>query len=106
MTEHVTVKVHSEESYFIQEEMDQIKKLRQNSEKLATDAYKNEHELHCFRCGTPSLVEIERGDITVDVCINEGCGAIHLDPGELDQIVSNEAAVKKMRTQLFNIFKK
>jgi Zn-finger nucleic acid-binding protein len=52
------------------------------------------------------LVEIDRGDIKIDICVNEDCGAVHLDPGELEQILKDKKAVFAIRKSLFAVFKK
>lgn len=96
----------SEELYFKQQEQERMKALREAAEKEADAAYKKDHEYHCFRCGTASLVEVEYCGTKIDICLNEGCGAVHLDPGELDQIVSQGAStIKRVQLAVFNIFK-
>ncbi len=96
----------SEELYFQQQEAERMKALREASEKEADTEYRSDHQYHCFRCGTASLVEVEHCGAKIDICLNEGCGAVHLDPGELDQIVSQGAsAIKRVQMAVFNIFK-
>jgi len=65
----------------------------------------DEHKGHCFRCGTPSLVEIHKGNVVVDICVNEGCGAVHLDPGELETFLEQRADAKSISKAIFGIFK-
>ncbi|MBE0576537.1 MAG: zf-TFIIB domain-containing protein [Desulfuromonadales bacterium] len=51
------------------------------------------------------MVEIQKGDVSVDICVNEKCGALHLDAGELDVLFANQAFVKKARKSIFDLFK-
>jgi hypothetical protein len=96
----------SEDLYFKKQEEERLKKLRESCQTDSNQAYREQHKNHCFRCGTPSLAEINHGDIKIDVCVNEGCGAVHLDPGELDQIVAKDTgALKKVQVAVFSIFK-
>ena len=83
----------SEEAYFKEKEQKMIKNLREKAGDEATARYCEEHKHHCFRCGTKSLVEIDRGDMKVDICVNEKCGAVHLDSGELEQILKDEQSI-------------
>jgi len=101
----VKLSVDSEDAYFIEQEQKLIKKLREQSAEDSDKKYREEHQGHCFRCGTPSLVEVERGAVKIDICVNENCGAVHLDPGELDEIVKDQKAIKNVRTALFRVFK-
>lgn len=98
-------RMDSEELFFAQQEQEQIMRLREEAAKRAEQEYRDEHACHCFRCGTRSLVEVNHGDITIDVCVNEGCGAVHLDPGELEKIENDAMSVKKIHMAVFNIFK-
>ncbi|THB63053.1 MAG: hypothetical protein D6E12_17740 [Desulfovibrio sp.] len=103
----VTIKDYkgSEEEYFAQQEKELIKKLRADCEAASSSDYAESHKNHCFRCGTPSLVEVKKGDTVVDICVNDGCGAVHLDPGELEAILDDKEYVKGLRKSIFNIFK-
>jgi len=99
-------KIDSEEAYFIGQDQKLMKELRERAAQEATTKYCEEHQNHCFRCGTRSLVEVDRGDVKVDICVNENCGAIHLDPGELDQILKDERAISVIRKSVFAVFSK
>lgn len=99
------VKLEEEEGYFHQKEREQIKALREAAANENDRKYREDHQYHCFRCGTKSLVEVRKGDVVVDVCVNEGCGAVHLDPGELEAILKEGKAVKDIRSAIFGIFK-
>ncbi|MBN1848436.1 MAG: zf-TFIIB domain-containing protein [Deltaproteobacteria bacterium] len=105
----LTVCIQSEvdrgELYFKDEDEKLIKRLREKAAQEASKKYREEHMNHCFRCGTPSLVEIDRGDIKIDICVNEGCGAIHLDPGELEKILKNEQVIGNIKKSFLALFK-
>ena len=101
----VKLSIDSEDAYFLEQEQQLIKKLRKESEDESDRKYREEHRNHCFRCGTHSLVEVERGEVKIDICVNEGCGAVHLDPGELDEIVKDQRALKSVRGALMRVFK-
>ncbi len=107
--DHMRVKIQpeagSEEAYFKKQEQKIIKKLRKDATKEASKKYREQHKYHCFRCGTKSLVQVDRGDIMIDICVNENCGAIHLDPGELEKILKNEKVVLGIRRSIFSVFK-
>ncbi|NLA74516.1 MAG: hypothetical protein GX846_03420 [Deltaproteobacteria bacterium] len=68
-----------ENLHFKEEDAKLIRKLRKKNREEADRAYRDAHANHCFRCGTKSLVEIGRGNIKIDICANENCGAVHLD---------------------------
>lgn len=108
--ETLTVCIQSEidrgELYFKEEDEKLIQRLREKAVQEANNRYREDHKNHCFRCGTPSLVEIDRGDIKIDICANEGCGAIHLDPGELEQILKDKNAISSIRKPFLALFTK
>ncbi len=99
------VKLEEEEGYFHQKEREQIKALREAAAKESDLKYRDDHKHHCFRCGTKSLVEVRKGDVVVDVCVNEDCGAVHLDPGELEDIIKESKAVRDIRSAILGVFK-
>ena len=94
----------NEEVYFKEEDAKLIRELRDKNKKDADNEYRESHSYHCFRCGTKSLVEVDRGDIKIDICANENCGAVHLDPGELENILKDENAIKGIRKSFLKIF--
>ena len=96
--------VGHEESYFKEEDQKLIKKLREKTVKDANELYREEHMNHCFRCGTESLVEVDRGDVKIDICVNDNCGAVHLDPGELEQILKDEKSINLIRKSVLAVF--
>ena len=83
-----------------------IKDLRERAAKEATAKYCEEHKNHCFRCGTESLVEIGRGAVKVDICVNEDCGTIHLDPEKLEQILKDKRVIPAIKKTFFGVFTK
>lgn len=105
MSDNLKLKVNKEDSYFAQQAQNQIKELREKSAKETNQKYLDEHKYHCFRCGTKSLVEIQKGNVSIDLCVNEKCGALHLDAGELDALFEDQGFVKKARKSIFDIFK-
>lgn len=105
MSDKLKLKVSKEDNYFAQQEQDKIKKLREKAITENDQKYRDEHKYHCFRCGTKSLVEVQKGNVCVDICVNEKCGALHLDAGELDALFADQGFVKKARTSIFDIFK-
>ena len=105
MSDNLKIKVNKEDSYFAQQEQEKIKNLRDNASKENDQKYRDEHKYHCFRCGTKSLVEIQKGNVSVDICVNEKCGALHLDAGELDALFADQGFVKKARKSIFDVFK-
>ncbi len=100
------VKKGSEEAFFAEQDARRLKDLRKKAAKEANQKYAEEHKYHCFRCGTKSLAEIDEGKVKVDVCVNENCGAIHLDPGELAEIVKDKNAIAAAKKAFLSVFKK
>ncbi len=95
----------SEDAYFAERDQQLLKKCRENAAKDASSRYCEEHKYHCFRCGTASLVEVDEGNVKIDICVNEGCGAVHLDPGELKEIIKNKESLQSTRKAFFSLFK-
>ena len=108
MSETVKVCIQAEldkgELYFKEEDAKLIRELRERHKKAADKEYRESHSYHCFRCGTKTLVEVDRGYIKIDICANENCGAVHLDPGELENIMKDEQAIKGIRKSFLSIF--
>ena len=95
----------SEEAYFAQQDQASLRELRKNASREADQKYAEEHKYHCFRCGTKSLAEIDEGHVKIDMCVNENCGAIHLDPGELKALLKNQSALKSAKDAFLSVFK-
>lgn len=96
----------SEQAYFAEQDQKKLRKLRKKAAKEATKKYSEEHKYHCFRCGTQSLAEIDEGNVKIDICVNKDCGAIHLDPGELKEIIKDRKALPAAKKAFLSVFKK
>jgi hypothetical protein len=95
----------SEEVFFQQQQEEQIRKLREKCERETAEKYREDHKYHCFRCGTDSLVEVRKGKCIIDICVNEECGAVHLDPGELETILQDKNLIRDVKKSIFHIFR-
>lgn len=99
----------SEDVFFKENDRKLIQALREKAAKESDAKYREDHKGHCFRCGTKSLAEIKRGNVTIDVCINQGCGAVHLDPGELEacevELKKQDGGLSKITGALGSLFK-
>jgi hypothetical protein len=106
----VSVKIQpkkgSEEAYFLERDKHKLRELREKASADATKKYCEEHKYHCFRCGTKSLAEIDEGKVKIDICVNKNCGAIHLDPGELKEIIKDQSAISSAKNAFLSVFKK
>lgn len=106
----VSVKIQpkkgTEEAYFAEQDQNKLRELREKATQEVTNKYREEHKYHCFRCGTQSLVEIDEGNVKIDVCVNKDCGAIHLDPGELQKLVKDQGVLVSARNAFLSVFKK
>lgn len=96
----------SEEAFFAEQDKKRLRKLRKKAAEESSKKYRKEHKYHCFRCGTQSLAEIDEGKVKIDVCVNEDCGAIHLDPGELAEIIKDQKALAAAKKAFLSVFKK
>jgi len=106
----VSVKIQpkkgSEEAFFAERDQRKLRELREKAGEEATKQYCEEHKYHCFRCGSQSLAEIDEGNVKIDICVNENCGAIHLDPGELKEIIKDQRALSAAKNAFLSVFKK
>ncbi|MBC8460800.1 MAG: zf-TFIIB domain-containing protein [Deltaproteobacteria bacterium] len=80
----------NEDLHFQEQDKKKIEEIRAKAAKEANEDYLNAHRNHCFRCGTPSLVEVDYRSVMIDLCVNDGCSAVHLDPGEMEKILEGE----------------
>ena len=96
----------SEEAFFAERDQRKLKELREKAAEEATQKYCEEHKYHCFRCGSQSLAEIDEGNVKIDICVNKDCGAIHLDPGELREIIKDQRALSAAKNAFLSVFKK
>jgi len=108
--ERVSVKIQpkkgSEEAFFAERDQRKLRELRKKAAEEATKKYCEEQKYHCFRCGSQSLAEIDEGNVKIDICVNENCGAIHLDPGELKEIIKDQRALSAAKNAFLSVFKK
>jgi hypothetical protein len=106
---HVSVKIQpkkgSEAAFFAEQDQKKLRKLREEATDKATQKYREEHKYHCFRCGTQSLAEIDEGKVKIDICVNKNCGALHLDPGELKEIIKDQGALSAAKNAFLSVFK-
>jgi len=102
----IVINASEEELHFREQEKKKIEELRATAAKEANEGYSDAHKNHCFRCGTHSLVEVDHKGIKIDICVNDGCGAVHLDPGEMEKILKGERGVfGKVKNSVFSVFK-
>ena len=106
----VSVKIQpqkgSEHAFFAKQDQKKLRKLRKKAADESTKKYREEHKYHCFRCGTQSLAEIDEGKVKIDICVNENCGALHLDPGELKEIIKDQGSLSAAKNAFLSVFKK
>ena len=102
----VQTKIGSEEAYFAEQEQRTLRELREKAASEATKTYSEGHKYHCFRCGTQSLAEIDEGNVKIDICVNKNCGAVHLDPGELKEVIKDRKALSTAKKAFLSVFKK
>ncbi len=106
----VSIKIQSEKgsesAFFAEQDQRKLRELRKKAADETTKKYSEEHMYHCFRCGTQSLAEIDEGNVKIDICVNENCGAIHLDPGELKAIIKDQGALSTAKNAFLSAFKK
>ena len=95
----------SEEAFFAKSDEIKLKELRKKVAEETNKKYAEEHKYHCFRCGTKSLAEIDEGNVKIDICVNENCGAIHLDPGEMKELIKDQGALSVAKKAFLSVFK-
>ena len=81
----------SEEEYFHKLAQEQLNKLREvaaiEDAEAAAKAAKELHFHKCGKCGTDMETKLFKG-VEIEICPN--CGAVLLDPGELEQLAGND----------------
>jgi Transcription factor zinc-finger len=95
----------SEAAFFAERDQKILRALREKATNESTGKYCEAHRYHCFRCGTKSLAEIDEGNVKIDICVNEDCGAVHLDPGELKKIIKDQGALSAAKNAFLSVFK-
>ena len=96
----------SEEAFFSAQDQKKLRRLRKKATEEANKKYREEHMYHCFRCGTQSLAEIDEGKVKIDICVNKDCGALHLDPGELKELINDKKAIPAAKKAFLSVFKR
>ena len=93
----------SEDEYFKRIEAEQKAKLREKVEAKQTEAeLAAQKELHwnrCGKCGTAMDTKVFRG-VEIELC--GSCGAVLLDPGELEQLAGADNSA--VFTSFFSMF--
>ena len=96
-----------EEEYFHREDQE---KLRLRREALAAQkaaeqeaALKALHYFHCGKCGHKMETQLYHG-VEIEVCPH--CGAVLLDPGELQQLTGDGRGAVERLAGFFNFFSK
>jgi hypothetical protein len=93
----------TEEEYFAREESEKLRKLHADAEKSRTAKEKEErrklHHNKCPKCGA-DLTEVAYRDLKIDRCFS--CGAVALDPGELEHLAGSDTGYLK---NVLNFFK-
>ncbi len=98
--------VSDEELYFQEQDKKRIEEIRDNAAKEANETYRQTHCNHCFRCGTLSLIEVDHKGIMIDLCINNACGAVYLNQGEMETYIEREKGLfHKVKSALLGVFK-
>jgi len=84
-------KNNPEEEYFARIEAEKLARLaRQLDDDRAREqaaALKAAHHLHCGKCGQEMMTTVFKG-VAIEVC--PGCGAVLLDPGELEELAGED----------------
>lgn len=80
-----------EQEYFMRQELERLARLREEHrmmlEESARQQRKEQHWMHCPKCGD-DLEVTHLGGVEVDVCPD--CGGLYLDAGELDKILEEK----------------
>lgn len=84
---NVKDKVDPEDQYFHREDQEKLRKLREQAEadaaKAALEARKLAHRHKCGKCGADMDTQLFKG-VEIEIC--KDCGAVLLDPGELERL--------------------
>ena len=85
--------VDPEEEYFHRQEKEKLDKLKakaaQDAAAQALDARKAAHWNKCGKCGGDMSAKVFKG-VEIDIC--NDCGAVLLDPGELESLAGKDAS--------------
>ena len=82
----------SEDEYFARLELEKKRKIREeanaNQEAVALKERKERHHNKCGKCGDELSTVPFRG-VEIDIC--PSCGAVLLDPGELEELAGTDS---------------
>lgn len=97
-----------EEKYFSDEDKLKLQKLKAEMEAeaaaRAAAELKSLHHLHCGKCGAKMDTQLFRG-VEIEVC--PSCGAVLLDPGELEALAgADKAGLLETVTDFFSFSKR
>lgn len=91
-----------EQEYFVRQEVERLKALREEHRKRIAEQQRKElkdlHWMHCPKCGHEMTTTGLEG-VEIDVCAD--CGGIFLDAGELDKIVEEKRRSRFANTLAF-----
>jgi len=80
-----------EKEYFHQQEKEKLRKLKEKTDREKAEAeraqMKELHYLHCGKCGQAMETQVFKG-VEIEVCPD--CGAVLLDPGELEILAGTD----------------
>ena len=86
-------KSNPEEEYFKRQELQRLAAMRASQEKqdlaAALEERKELHYNRCGRCGDEMQPKIFQG-VEIDIC--PSCGAVLLDPGELEELAGEDSS--------------
>lgn len=84
-------KNQQEEDYFRKQDQEKLQAMRDEAARKKAEAEaqarRELHHFKCGKCGHDMTTQIFKG-IEIEVCSN--CGAVLLDPGELEQLVGED----------------
>ena len=94
----------SEEEYFVREDAEKKRRLalkaKKDKEAAELKALKDQHFMHCPKCGL-QMHEMRLRGVDVDVCFS--CNGIFLDQGELEKLQKPES--RGVMSAILNWFK-
>lgn len=80
-----------EEEYFHREDQERLRKLKEQTDRERAEAERKAarelHAGHCGKCGGQLQIKDFRG-VEIDLCPD--CGAVLLDPGELETLAGED----------------
>lgn len=104
MSDH---KNDQEEEFFHRQDQEKLRQLREAAAQRKAEeqqaALKALHYFHCGKCGHKMQTQIFRG-IEIEIC--PSCGAVLLDPGELEQLAGEDkGGVARTLAEFFSFAK-